>query len=459
MPPDFTGHRILVWGAARSGLAAAALLGRHGADLLLADDAPREKFESRARDVLGDISLAPEGRLPRPLRDFDLVVISPGVPATHPRIAEAKALGIPVLSELEIGARFTQARLIAVTGTNGKTTVVNLAAHLLGGEDRAVFLAGNVGRALCDVVQRPAARAPESTLVVEVSSFQCEHLDRFHPHLAVVLNLRPDHFDRHGDLAGYAAAKAQMGKNLTPQDTVIVNADEPGALRVTETWAGARLPFSLAAKPRPGLFLDGDACVHDDGRHRHTLFTTRDLMIPGRHNVANALAASAVALRCGVEPAHLAERMRTFPGVPHRIEWVACNHGVDIYNDSKATNLDSMSVALEAFTRPIVLIAGGRPKGEDLHAMSEALRARVRAVVLIGEAAGDMQRAWGAAVPAVRAATLAEALDRALEAAIPGDVILLSPGCASYDMFRDYEDRGDQFRALAQAHAAAGRTQ
>jgi UDP-N-acetylmuramoylalanine--D-glutamate ligase len=455
MSREFAGQSILVWGAARSGLAAAALLRPIASEVVLADDAPREKVAPAVHAALGDIPLFAQGEFDRPLSSFDLVVVSPGVPANHPRLLQAHAARVPVLSELEVGARFTEARLIAVTGTNGKTTVTALTAHLLGGEEQRVFAAGNVGRAICDAVRRPEAQSREATLVLEVSSFQCEHLDRFHPAIAAVLNLRPDHLDRHGDMDSYRAAKAQLGCNLMNSDHVIVNADDPGALEVVRNWRGERTAFSLRRRPKLGAFLDGDALVFDDGTRTETLLRRSDLRLPGEHNVANALAAAAIARRCAVRCEEIAARCRTFRGVPHRIEWVANDRGVDYFNDSKATNLDSLTTALASFTRPLILIAGGRPKGEDYTSANDLIREHVRHLIVIGEAAEAMERAWGGIIPTQCAASFSEAIELARASARPGDAVLLSPACASFDMFRNYEDRGDQFRETVQSLAAA----
>ncbi len=453
MDAAFTGKRILIWGAARSGLAAVTLLAPHAAEVCLADDRPLDEFASRLPDSLRGLPFAGGGEVPRDLESFDFLVVSPGVPLSHPVLASAGRRGLPVLSELEVGARFSAARLVAITGTNGKTTVATLAAHLLGGEEAGVFLAGNVGRAICEVVQRPEARAASATLIVEVSSFQCEHLDEFHPAVAVVLNLRPDHLDRHGDMATYRACKAAMGRRLTDDDTVIHGAEEPAVAEVIGDWRGRRLPFGAERGAGRGIWLEGDEVIFDDGDARETLLRRGDIPMPGRHSLLNALAAAGIARCCGARPGDIAARCRTFAGVPHRIEPVATIGGVAFINDSKATNLDSLKTALSSFER-VVLIAGGRSKGEDPASIAETVRAHARALVLIGEEAEAMERAWGAETPTERADDLRDAVTRAQRLARPGDVVLLSPGCPSFDMFRDFEDRGDQFRECVRALAS-----
>lgn len=456
MSAEFAGQRILIWGAGRSGVAAAALLRPLAAELAVVDDAPAERLGPGVRAALGDVPLFAGGALARPAAGWDLIVVSPGVPADHPALREAKTHGVPVLSELEVGARFAAGRVVAITGTNGKTTVTALTAHLLGGEPAGVHVAGNVGTALCAVVQRPEARDARATLVVEVSSYQCEHLERFHPCVAAVLNLRPDHLQRHGTMEGYRAAKAALGRNLTGRDAVVVNADDEGALGVVRDWAGERLAFSVDRAVPRGAHVRGDDLVYRDGAVEEIVMRRSDLRLPGLHNVANALAAAAIARRLGVAPGLIAERCRTFRGVPHRIEWVANVDAVDYFNDSKATNLDSLMTALRSFARPVVLIAGGRGKGEDLTVANSLIRERVRRVILIGEEAEAMERAWGGLVATERAGDLGEAVARARAAARPGDAVLLSPACASFDMFRDFEDRGEQFRGHVHAMTQSG---
>jgi UDP-N-acetylmuramoylalanine--D-glutamate ligase len=446
------GKRVLIWGAARSGLAAVSLVQPLAAKIALADDSPREDIVARIPKALQSIALfAGADSVSHSVGDWDLVIISPGVPADHPQIVAAKRAGVPVLSELEVGSWFIQGRLVAITGTNGKTTTATLAAHLLGGEARGTYLAGNVGQALCEVMQRAGAQNRSATIVAEVSSFQCEHLDSFHPQIAVVLNLRPDHLDRHGDLATYRACKAAMGKNLTDDDLVIVNGDDDEALNVVAGWRGHRWSVSLDSRAETGVHFDGEAVTLTEGGEQEVLFRSADLVLPGRHNLANAMTAAAIARRCGVDPSDIASRCSTFRGVPHRIEWIATAGGVTYHNDSKSTNMDALATALTSFPQ-VVLIAGGRSKGEDLAPITKIICRHVRALVLLGETAEALERAWGKAVSITEQATdIADAVKRAHRLAQPGDCVLLSPGHPSFDMFRNFEDRGDQFRAAVLA--------
>jgi UDP-N-acetylmuramoylalanine--D-glutamate ligase len=247
-------------------------------------------------------------------------------------------------------------------------------------------------------------------------------------------------------MAGYIHAKAQMGRNLMETDTVIVNADDPQAMEVAETWRGERLEFSLGGNPEVAVRLEGDTIILEESGGVETLLRTSDVRSPGRHSLANAMVAAAIARRCAVECVSISERTQTFTGVPHRIEWVANERGVDYYNDSKATNVDSLRTALESFERPVILIAGGQPKGEDFATITDLVASRVHTLILIGQAAEAMERAWSASVTSHRAQSFGEAVERARDVARGGDVVLLSPGCASFDMFRDFEERGDRFR-------------
>lgn len=451
MTNAFNNQRILIKGAARSGIAAAELLRPLAAAIAIADDAPHPVIEQRLGERISGFTLMPDGEFPESFDEWDMIVVSPGVPTEHVHVQRAKAAGIPVLSELEVGARFIQGKLIAITGTNGKTTTASLTAHLLGGEVDGVFLAGNVGRALCEVMQSERARSSEAILVVEVSSFQCEHLVDFHPHIAIVLNLRPDHLDRHGKMDAYRAAKAEMGRNMTSDDWVLVNGDEPDAMHVVEAWKGHRIPLSRSEPKSDGAWCDDGRLVLRHGDCETQLLTREDIALVGEHNVSNTLAAAVAAHLCGVGSDTIAKRSRSFPGVPHRIEHIAQIDGVDYFNDSKSTNLDSLATALRSFTRPVVLIAGGRSKREDPATIADLIREHVRCLIVIGEVADELMVLWDEGCLAERALTLPAAVQRTRELANSGDAVLLSPGFPSFDMFRDFEDRGEIFRRAVNA--------
>ena len=437
------GRRALVVGAARSGVAAARLLARHGLDVRVCDAKPAAAMP----EAVGALAEAgAEARWQADTADMlegrDFVVWSPGIPDRHPIAESARRRGIPLLSELELGFLAAHAPLVCVTGTNGKSTTTDLIGHLLRASGREVAVCGNIGRPICDVAESVSAAG---LLVVEVSSFQLETVARLRPFVAVWLNLTPDHLDRHGDLARYGALKQRLFERQGEGDYAVWNADDAEVV-ARRTGAAAWLEFSAHAPVASGAYAaDGTLTLAWRGGSER-LMAARALGIPGPHNLANSLAALAAVLPLEIAPGTLREALQAYRGLEHRLERVAVVNGVAFVNDSKATNASSLEVALQSFEVPVVLIAGGRDKGQDFTPLAGQVRAATRAVVLIGEGAETMARAWkGADVR--RAGTLAEAVDLAYNLAGPGGTVLLSPGCASFDMFHDYEDRGRRFKA------------
>jgi UDP-N-acetylmuramoylalanine--D-glutamate ligase len=449
------GQRPLVVGAARSGVAAARLLARHGAQVRLGDRRNAEELPEAARALAGEGIECAWGRDDEGLlADRDFVVWSPGIPLEHAIARAAEARGLPLLGELELGFLAAHAPLLCITGTNGKSTTTDLVGAMLRAAGREVEVCGNIGRAICEVAERVSA---SGLLVVEVSSFQLETVHRLRPFVATWLNLTPDHGDRHPTFEAYGAAKQRLFERQEETDWAVLNDDDPEVLRRRAGAAGV-LRFSLVHAVDEGAF-------HEDGHlltawrgGRERLLPRAQMRLPGPHNVANALAALATVLPLEPAPDTLREVLRTYGGLEHRLEPAGEVNGVRFVNDSKATNTGSMEVALLSFDRPVVLIAGGRDKGQDFGPLAPLVRKAVAHVVLIGEGAAAMERAWGG-VPAERAASLADAVRAGLRAAAPGGVVLLSPGCSSFDMFRDYEDRGRRFkeevRRLAQGGAVS----
>ena len=440
------GSYPLIAGAARSGIAAARLLAGHGLDVVVCDrGAAAERAEAAA--VLTAIGARAEwGRDDPALLDSrDFVVWSPGIPAAHPLAAAAAARGLPVLSELELGYLAAHAPLACVTGTNGKSTTTDLLGALVRDAGREVEVCGNIGRAICEVAERVG---PAGMLVVEVSSFQLETVDRLRPWIAVWLNLTPDHLDRHGTLDTYGALKQRLFARQTGDDWSVWNADD-AEVTARRTGKAQALEFSIRGRVAEGAWAeDGEIRVAWRGGTQG-LMPVSALRLRGAHNLSNALAAIAAALPLEIAPERLAAVLAAYPGLEHRLEHAGEVRGVTFVNDSKATNTASMEVALESFDHPIVLIAGGRDKGQDFTPLHPLAREKVAAAVLIGEGAPRIAAAWPG-VPSEHAATLAEAVTRALAAARRGPaprVVLLSPGCASLDMFTDYEDRGRRFKA------------
>ena len=372
------------------------------------------------------------------------MVWSPGIPATHPTAAAARARGIPVISELELGFLAAHAPLLCVTGTNGKSTTTDLVGALVRAAGRDVAVCGNIGRAVCEVAESVGAAG---LLVVEVSSFQLEPVDRLHPYVATWLNLTPDHLERHGDLATYGGLKQRLFARQQEGDWAVWNADDPEVM-ARRAGGAAPLEFSAARPVDEGAFVrEGRIALAWRGGVE-PLLPAHELRLPGAHNLANALAALATVLPLEIAPDTLREVLRGYAGLEHRLEPVATVDGVRFVNDSKATNASSLEVALRSFERPVVLIAGGRDKEQDFTPLAPLVARAVRHLVLIGEGAARLAAAWPG-VPTRRAGSLAEAVDLAYDLArrAGGGTVLLSPACASFDMFRDYEDRGRRFKA------------
>jgi UDP-N-acetylmuramoylalanine--D-glutamate ligase len=456
--PFFAGANALVVGAARSGVAAAKLLRRYGAHVRVVDRRSPAELSAAVRDLgplgvelrLGATEIsALEGRT--------LVIVSPGVPPDLPLLREAERRGLAIAAELELGHAVAKAPIVAVTGTNGKSTTVELLGAIGRAAGRATEVLGNIGTALSERAEEVPA---EGLLIVEVSSFQLESCSRFKPKVGVLLNVTPDHLDRHGTMGRYAAIKARLFER---QDASDVRVQPLGDALITDLLRPMRshpLWFGFADPTADGAWLDGDT-LRWRFQGSHGSFLRRDeVPLPGPHNTENVTAAAAAALSVGIPPAAITKALREFKGLPHRLTLVATIDGVRYINDSKATNVDSMRRALESYDPPVVLIAGGRDKDGDFAAVTPLVLERVRHLVTLGEAAEKLEGTWPQ-VPTTRAATIEAAVAAARSHATPGGVVLLSPGCASYDMFRNFEDRGARFEAAVHAlereRAGAGR--
>ena len=439
------GQHVVVAGGGRSGLAAAALLASKGAAVTLSDTQPPgaagELDALRAQGVTVDVG----PHRPELFSSAQLVVLSPGVPPEQPAVDAARRRGIPVIGEIELASRWLSGRVIAITGTKGKSTTTTLTALMLKEAGLDATAGGNLGTALSTQV---STSHPGALHVVEVSSFQLETTDTFHPWIAVLVNLSPDHLDRHVTFEAYAAAKARIFSNQTAEDWAVVNADDPAALALAGGRA-RRFDFGMDSAVADGVTVQGDTIVRCDGGKASALVPLSAVRLPGRHLLADVLAASAVACLSGVPPAAMQRAVEGFSGLPHALERVVTVDGVTFVNDSKATNIVSARRSLESFPGNVVAIMGGRYKGGDFADLLDVVRGRVRTVVAIGEAAPLIEAALGDHVRTVRAGSMAEAVRTAYAAAPRPGVVVLAPGCSSFDMFRDYLDRGDQFRAAA----------
>jgi UDP-N-acetylmuramoylalanine--D-glutamate ligase len=457
--PTLKGRRALVLGAARSGIAAAALLQERGAAVRLSDRRPEAELEPAARALAGAGVRLEAGSAQQTCGDADLVVTSPGVPFDAPPLAEARRRGLTVWPEVELAWRLLEGRVVGVTGSNGKTTTTALTAHLLRAAGLDAVACGNIGVPLCSLV---GGDRRDRWYVAELSSFQLETIEAFRPDTAVLLNLTPDHLDRHPDFAAYRAAKERIFTNQTAAESAVLNLDDPLAAETAARLRPRVEWFGLGADPRPAFAVQDGAFVlrrsEAGPRGGQRLLALGDFALRGAHNASNALASLTAAWLCGARPEGLAAGLRSFRPLPHRMEPVGAIAGAEYVNDSKATNVDSALRAVESYDRPLVWILGGRDKGADFAALRPALSGgRVRAVVAMGESRRRIASALGGAAPLREAADMEEALREAREAARPGDVVLLSPACASFDLYRNYEERGDDFRARVRRMAEGER--
>jgi len=447
---SLAGKTVSVVGLAKSGVAAARLIRRLGGRVLASDSSPIEALSSEARALEREgCALWTGGHPDEAFRGAELVVVSPGVPLELPALAAVRARGALIIGELELAWRVMEADVIAITGTNGKTTTTALTGELLRTQVRPVLVGGNIGTPLAEhALEFPG----DGIVVAETSSFQLDTVDRFRPRVGAILNITPDHLDRHGTFERYVDAKARMFANQTPTDCAVLNADDPVTAGLGGRARGRVIWFSRLTTLTHGVFIYDGWIVAKLNGSTERICPVSEITLRGQHNVENVLAATACALWTGMAPSAIRRGIAAFRGVAHRIERVHDDRGVVYYNDSKGTNVDSTIKALQSFTEPIVLIAGGKGKGQDFAPLAAAARGRVRHAVLIGQDRDRIRAALEpAGVPVEDAESMDEAVRRAREAARVGDVVLLSPACASFDMFRNFEHRGDVFRAVVRA--------
>jgi len=437
---DVKGKKITVLGAARSGVAVARLLKHQGADVLVSDRAGEtEKGDAvRALQQAG-IEYEFGGHSSRAYT-ADLLVLSPGIPVASDSVQKFAKLGVRIVSEIEAASWFNKSRLIAVTGSNGKTTTTTLIGLMLKRLYPDAIVAGNIGQPFSDLVLNSS---PDSWAVVELSSFQLETIDTIKPDIAVVLNFAPNHLNRYDSYTAYQNAKWRITKNLSANDLLIYNADDPLLAERSNMLNSKKETFSVTNNAQDAYFINGGLYLGVE-----KVLDVSEMILSGLHNYMDALAAALAAKHAGVALDDICSVLKTFSGVEHRLEMVAEIDNVRFVNDSKATTLESLYYALQSFDTPIVLIAGGQDKGSDFTRLRELICRNVRALVLIGSATEKMALEWADTVPIFKAGSLAEAVETASKKAQSGDVVLLSPACASFDMFSDYEDRGRQFKAI-----------
>lgn len=443
------GRRVTVVGAARSGIAAAELLVARGATVTLTDLRVEIEAAGRLRDR--GVRLALGGHPPDVFGQTDVIVLSPGVPGDQPAIEAARRAGVTVMGELELASRWLRGKVIAITGTKGKSTTTTLTGRVLQAGGLHAVVGGNIGLPLSAQVE---TSTPDTLHVIEASSFQLEETETFHPWIAVLLNFSADHLDRHGTEARYAAAKARIFANQTPDDWAIVNADDPAVLALARGAQSRRLPFGLETALEDGIAIQGGSIVRVVQGRSTPLVPLSAVHLPGRHLVADVMAAAAIGSIAGISSQAITTAVDGFRGLEHAMETVATVGGVRFVNDSKATNIEAARRSIESFEAHVVPILGGRFKGGDFRGLRAALAGRSTAVIAIGEARPLVREALSDLVAVHEAASMKEAVQRGFEVARPDGIVLLAPACASFDMFVDYADRGRRFKDAVKALAA-----
>ena len=435
------GREVVVVGAARSGVAAAELARRRGAAVTLTEQRPT--FEQADRLRAAGVRLELGGHRTDTLDRADLIVVSPGVPVDQPLFDGPRSRGVEVIGELEFASRWLQGRVIAITGTKGKSTTTTLVGRMLEAAGRHTLVGGNIGTPVSSQVE---ASTPDTVHVIEVSSFQLETTRTFHPWIAVWLNLSDDHLDRHASLDEYRAAKARIFRNQGEGDWAVVNADDARVMAAARETRATTVTFALEQALVDGVVIERDWIVRRTATATTPLVPVSAVELTGRHMLVNVLAASTASHLAGVDPASMRRALAGFHGLPHVMEPVADVDGVRFVNDSKATNVDAAARSIESFEGGVVAIVGGRYKGGDFGQLAGPLAARGRGVVAIGEASSRVRESLSGVVPVVEASSMADAVRRAWEMARPDGVVLLAPACSSFDWFRDYADRGTAFK-------------
>lgn len=444
---EVTNKKVLILGAARSGIAAAKFLTARGAVVALSDQKPLEKWSREALDLKSEGIGCLPGDVPGWLLDqIDLVVLSPGVPSDAIPVRYAARAGAEVIGEIELASRYLKGRIVGITGTNGKTTTTTLTGELLQQAGLPVQVGGNIGKPLISLVETSSVN---SWTVVELSSFQLETIKDFHPNVALVLNVTPNHMDRYASFTDYAGAKHRIFMNQTAGDVAILNVDDEVVCSWSKGLRATVVEFSIQRELEEGLFLKGNEIISRTREGEKVLLLRDEMRLRGLHNVENVLASLAAGLACGAAPDSMRETVKRFQPVEHRLELVSEIDGVTFFNDSKATSVDATLKALEAFANDpgkVVLILGGRGKKASYAPLSALITKKARKLILIGEDAETIERELGEFALSERAADLKDAVRRSLQAAEEGDVVLLAPACASFDMFESFEHRGRVFK-------------
>lgn len=444
---DVKNKRVLVVGLGKSGLAAARFLKQRGAQVTVSDSRPGTVIAELPALLEQGIALETGSHGLLTFRRQDLIVVSPGVPPTVPELQQVRAMGMRIIGELELGAQFLQGEIVAITGSNGKTTTTTLIGEILQASGRPTLVGGNIGKPVTEMVPEST---PATWNVLEASSFQLESIESFRPNIALVLNITPDHLDRHGSFGAYAAAKMRITENQTQENFLVLNAEDTATQMVAANTKAQIFWFSAKRQVKQGAFVHGESVFFRgrEGVQPEPFLPIAEIPLAGAHNVENVLAAVCAARLAGVEGETIRTAVKAFRAVEHRLEFVRELEGVRYFNDSKATNVDATVKAVEAFPRGIYLILGGKDKESNYITLAPLLRERVRAVITIGSAAEKIERQLDGVAKIERADTLQRAVSWARREAKAGDTVLLAPACSSFDQFENYEHRGRTFKQL-----------
>ena len=445
---ELKGKKVLVVGLGKSGLAAALFLRRRGAHVTVSDVRSAEALANDIPALLDEgIMVETGGHGLLTFRRQDLIVVSPGVPLNTPELAQVKSFGLPVIGELELAARFLKGKTLAITGSNGKTTTTALVGEILDKAGIATLVGGNIGVPVVALIDQST---DETWSVLEVSSFQLESTEKFHPAIAVILNITPDHLDRHGSFENYALAKERIFAAQDEHDFLVLNADNARAAQAASRSVAKVYFFSLEHSVLQGAWVEEGYLVYRAGKDEPVgkIMPLHNVPLKGAHNVENVLAAVCASRLAGVSAEQIRTAVEAFQAVEHRLEYVTTVNGVEFYNDSKATNVDATAKAVAAFSSGIHLILGGKDKNSDYTLLAPLLRSHVQAVYTIGSAAGKIESELRGVVSILSCETLANAVSAAASAARPGEVVLLAPACSSFDQFENYEHRGRVFKEL-----------
>jgi len=450
---DLNGKRVLVVGLGKSGVASALFLKARGARVTVSDTKSPDELKEEIPVLLDHgITVETGGHGERTFRGQDLIVVSPGVPFDAPPLVQARAQGEPVIGEIELAAQHLDGPIVAITGSNGKTTTTALTGEILTACGFPTLVGGNIGTPAISLVEQAKS---DTIIVLEVSSFQLETIQTFRPKVAVILNITPDHLDRHRTFEAYVDAKVRIFENQQPTDFAVLNEDDPTCLSLGDRVKAPLFWFSRKKEVGQGAFVEDGRIFFRSAHGQQEVMLVSEIPLKGAHNVDNVLAAITASALMGAHAEQIRKAVTAFKAVEHRIEYVATINGVEYYNDSKATNVDATIKALESFPKNIHLILGGKDKGSPYTVMNDLLRARVKRVYTIGAAAPKIEAQIQGTTDVVHAETLDNAVRRAHAAAQPGDVVLLAPACASFDQFKSYEHRGRTFKDIV--HALAGK--